>query len=146
MLGVFCYRHFLKTSISKALYLLTHANFLSAEFRVLVRDMKMTYGSFLISGQSCTRDLMWNLKLDSWKLSTYCKSIEGENMLTLRKTWCWRFGWGVFFHCASIKRKLVFFHCVNVEHDFSIFEIVFHILVFCKWKKKMYEIKKGIPN
>ena len=71
-------------------------------------------------------------------------SMREKQILTLRKTWCWRFGWGVFFHCASIKRKLIFFHCVNVEHDFSIFEIVFHILVFCKWKKKMYEIKKGI--
>ena len=69
-------------------------------------------------------------------------SIRGKNILTLGKTWCWRFGWGVFFHCASIKRKLVFFHCVNVEHDFSIFEIVFHILVFCKKKNKMYEVKK----
>ena len=78
-----------------------------------------------------------------WETSLYLLWINlGRNILTLRKTWGWRLGWGVFFHCASIKRKLIFFHCVNVEHDFSIFEIVFHILVFCKWKKKIYKIKK----
>ena len=37
---------------------------LSGEFGILVRDMKMPQGSFLISGRSCSWDLMSNMKFE----------------------------------------------------------------------------------
>ena len=40
-------------------------HFLSANFWVLVRDMKATLGSFFICGQSCVQDLMCNVKFKS---------------------------------------------------------------------------------
>ena len=49
----------------KALYVLELCPFLAGEFRSLVRDMKMPKGSFLISGQNLTYDLMRNLKFES---------------------------------------------------------------------------------
>ena len=51
--ALFCYCHVLKNSTFKALYLLKLGQFLSVDFRVLVRDMEMTEGSFFIGCQSC---------------------------------------------------------------------------------------------
>ena len=42
-------------------------HFLSADFGVLVRDMEMTKGSFLISGQNCQKDWMFYQKLKSYE-------------------------------------------------------------------------------
>ena len=57
----------------------------------LVRDTKMTKGSYLINGgQSCTSDLMQNLKFENWKLSIlYVSSKDLAIFFATTKLRCW---------------------------------------------------------